>query len=163
MTNTASPRASSRTPEEYDDKARWLDDRDGGERWRAWAACRDDDPAMFFPTVIERKRVPIPTTEFNSVNDGFTFIEIDTGEEPPFAPPEVKAICDHCPVRGRCLERFMDEDNGIFGGMTGYQRQLLTKKIVRKRCLGCGSSDLVMNANQKKELCLACGTSWDVL
>lgn len=157
--------SSNRVPveEDYDDGARWLDDQDGGDRWRAWAACRDRDPNMFFPVIVERKRVPVPTSEFNDVSDGYTIIEIATDDEPPYPPPTVKAICDRCPVRARCLERYMYEDTGIFGGTTGYQRSLLHKKIIRKQCLGCGSPDLVMNTNQKKEICLACGVSWDIL
>lgn len=156
--------ASSWKPsEDYDDHARWLDDEDGGDRWRAWAACRDQDPELFFPLVVERVRVPIPTTEFNDVSDGWTFIEIQTDEEPPYPPPAVKAICERCPVRGRCLKRYMDEPVGIFGGTTGFQRELMTKKIVRKVCMSCGSTDLVLNNSQKKEVCLACGVSWDIL
>lgn len=142
-----------RAPEpigDYDDNARWLDDADGGDRWRAWAACRDVDPALFFPTQ-ETKTVD---------KDGVVVV---TEDEPAYPPPEVKEICDRCPVRDRCLERFMDEDTGIFGGMTGYQRRLMTKKIVRKRCLSCGSEDLVIGSSQRQELCLACGMSWDVI
>ena len=149
--------------EDYDDSDRWLDDQDGGDRWRAWAACRDKDPSLFFPLEVKRVRVPVPTSEYNSVSDGYTFIEVPTDDEPAYPPPAVKAICDRCPVRARCLERYMNEPVGIFGGTTGYQRALMTKKIVRKRCVSCGSGDLVMNNNQKKELCLACGVSWDVL
>lgn len=136
---TKSLRSTGWTPtEEYDDNARWLDDQDGGDRWRDWASCRDEDPTKFFP------------------------VDAD-GEELAFPPPEVMEICDRCPVRGRCLNKYMDEPYGIFGGTTGYQRQLLTKKITRKRCVGCGSTDLVLNGNMKKEACLGCGLSWDVL
>lgn len=163
MTRSMSSNRAPAEVEDYDDHARWLDDQDGGDRWRRWAACRDRDPNMFFPTIVERKRVPVPTTEFNAVGDGYTFIEIQTDDEPAYPPPTVKEICDRCPVRARCLERFMYEPTGIFGGTTGYQRGLMHKKIVRKVCLGCGSPDLVVNANQKKEICLACGVSWDIL
>lgn len=160
MINTSLPRPSiteQQHDEDYDDTARWLDDQDGGSRWENWAACRDRDPAVFFPVDL---KLIAPAV----VKDGVQVSEaVYTEEEPPYPPPEIKAICDRCPVRWRCLERNMDEDYGIFGGTTGFQRGLMTKKIVRKRCLGCGSGDLVMNANQKKELCLACGVSWDVL
>lgn len=143
---TAPPRPRTWQPiEDYDDNARWLDDADGGDRWRAWAACRDKDPALFFPTV-------------QVVVD-----DVVTEEEPPYPPPEVKAICDRCPVPGRCLDKFMEEEQGVFGGLTGYQRRLLTKKVVRKRCLSCASTDLVTHSSQRKEICLACGVSWDIL
>lgn len=144
------PSASWRPTEDYDDRDRWLDDADGGDRWRAWAACRDADPALFFP-IQETKTVG---------EDGVVVV---TEDEPPYPPPEVKEICDRCPVRGRCLDEYMEEDYGIFGGLTAYQRGLMTKKIVRKRCLSCGSTDLVLNSSQRKEVCLACGCSWDVL
>lgn len=149
--------------EDYDDNARWADDQDGGDRWRAWAACRDEDPEKFFPLEVERVRVPVPTTEFNDASDGYKFIEVQTDREPAYPPPTVKMICDRCPVRGRCLLRYMNEPVGVFGGTTGFQRSLLAKKIVRKRCLDCGSGDLVKNSKQQKEICLACGMSWEIL
>lgn len=102
------------------------------------ASCRTADPTLFFP-------------------------EDEHGEEPAYPPPDAKAVCERCPIRALCLERHMDEEFGIYGGMTGFQRGLLTKKIVRKRCVGCGSEDLVANNSVKKEICLACGQSWDIL
>lgn len=145
-------RRIERTIEDYDDRDRWLDDRDGGDRWRYHAACRDEDPALFFPLEVETRVV-------NGV-----LTQVLTENEPPYPPPEVKAICDRCPVRGKCLDMFMDEEQGIFGGTTGYQRRLLTKREKpRKRCAVCTSTDVVLNTNQKKEACLACGHSWDVL
>jgi WhiB family transcriptional regulator, redox-sensing transcriptional regulator len=133
------PSASWRPTEDYDDRDRWLDDQDGGDRWRSHRACDVSKADLFFPPVDEN------------------------GDEPPYPSPEAKAICDRCPVRGRCLDEYMNEDYGIFGGLTAYQRGLMTKKIVRKRCLSCGGTDLVLNGSQRKELCLACGYSWDVL
>lgn len=158
MINTSLPLSSFATQEDYDDHARWLDDQDGGSRWENWAACRDRDPAMFFPVDVKLVTPAVRDQDGNVVTEA-VYVE----EELAYAPPEVKAICDRCPVRARCLERNMNEEFGIYGGYTGFQRGLMTKRIVRKRCLGCGSNDLVMNANQKKEICLACGVSWDVL
>src|SRR5687768_1051467 len=107
---------------------------------------------MFFPVKVTTRVVDGVVTQFL------------TDEEPEYPPPNVKAICDRCPVRGRCLDKFIDEPQGIFGGTTGYQRELLTKKVKpRKRCAVCTSTDVVLNNNQKKEACLACGHSWDVL
>lgn len=157
---TAPPRSLAlQSTEDYDDRARWLDDADGGERWRAFTACRDADPTLFFPVVYRRER----QQEEHNGQLVEVVVDVPTDEEPPYPPPEVKAICDRCPVRGRCLDRFMNEEEGIFGGLTGYQRKLLTKKIVRKRCLSCGSEDLVTNSTQRKEICLACAQSWDIL
>jgi hypothetical protein len=132
------PRAAWQPTDDYDDRARWLDDKDGGDRWRAYRACADIDSNLFFP-------------------------EDQNGDEPPYPPPDVKKICERCPVAGRCLATFMDEDYGIYAGTTGYQRSLLTKKTRRKQCPSCTSTDVVINGNLKNELCLGCGISWDVL
>jgi WhiB family transcriptional regulator, redox-sensing transcriptional regulator len=137
--------------EDYDVRDRQLDDVDGGDRWRRYAACRNEDPNLFFPLVVKKKVV-----------DG-KLVDVVTDEEPSFPPDNVKRICHRCPVAGRCLERNMDEDYGIYGSMTGYQRRLLSKKVVRKKCIGCGCPDLLLNNSQKKEVCLGCGMSWDVL
>lgn len=144
--------------EDYDARDRWLDDRDHGWRWQRYGACRNEDPTLFFPTVVTRKHETV-------VKNGVEVDEvIETEEEPPVAPPETREICQRCPVVGRCLERNMDMESGVYGGLTGYQRQLLTKKIVRKRCPSCGNEHLVKGGvGQKKEVCLACGLSWDII
>lgn len=141
-----------RPTDDYDDEARWLDRQDGGDRWRNYAACLADgvDPEAFYPT---RQRV-------SHVNDDGVHV---VDEEPAYPPPEVKAICDRCPVRDVCLERNMYEEYGIYGGTTGYQRGLLTKKTRRKRCPGCGSTDVVVSTAGHQEVCLACTLSWDVI
>lgn len=155
------PRSRWRPDDEYDDRARWLDDRDGGDRWRSYAACHGSDPALFFPVKIERRVVERRNADGEVT--GSEVVEVPTDEEVPYPPDDVKEICARCPVMGRCLDQHMEDEFGIFGGTTGYQRQLLTKKIVRRRCPGCGSEDLVLNSTQKKEICLACSISWDVL
>lgn len=119
-------------------RARWRPNDEPEEDLFTDAACRDADPDLFFPGGAD-------------------------GEEPPLASPEVKEICRRCPVAGQCLDRFIDEEFGVFAGTTGYERQLLTKKIVRKQCVRCQSTDVVKNNTQKKEICLACGLSWDIL
>lgn len=158
MINTSLPLSSPAIREDYDDHARWLDDQDGGNRWENWAACRDHDPAMFFPVDVKLVAPATRDQDGNVVTEA-VYVE----EESPYPTPEVKAICDRCPVRWRCLERNMNEEFGVYGGMTGFQRALMNKKITRKKCVNCPSTDVVLNNNQKKELCLACGTSWDVL
>jgi hypothetical protein len=154
-------RSRWRPDDDYDDHARWADDADGGDRWRAYAACVDADPALFFPVVVERRVVPDRVIRGELVPSHV--IEVATDEEPAYPPPAVQAICARCPVSGRCLDRYMDEEFGIFGGTTGYQRQLLTKKTLRKRCLSCGATELVTGSTHKKEVCLACGLSWDIV
>lgn len=145
MTSTMS-RTDWRPTGDYDDEARRLDDADNGNRWQDWRACRRSDPDLFFPT--------IPVVELN---------EVIREDEPPYPPPEVKAICDRCVVRGRCLDRNLNAEWGVFGGTTGYQRRLLIKKTTRKRCIGCGSHDIVESKTQRDEVCLACGLSWPIL
>lgn len=158
---TSLPRARWRPTDDYDEDARWQDDRDDGWRWQAYGACRADDvdPDLFFPVkmVSERRTRHVGNTV------EVTFVEVPTDEEPAYPSPEVREICGRCPVAGRCLERNMDMEFGVFGGTTGYQRGLMTKRIVRKHCMICGGTDLVLNSSQKKEACLACGHSWDVL
>lgn len=146
MTSTMS-RTDWVPSDDYDDRARWLDDADNGNRWQDYRACRgkDVDPDLFFPSV--------PVLENG---------EVIREEEPAYPPPEVKAICDHCPVRGRCLDRNLDTEYGIFGGTTGYQRRLMTKKVTRRRCITCGSTDVVRSQTQRDQVCLACGLSWPV-
>lgn len=145
MTSTMS-RTDWRPSGDYDDEARWLDDADNGNRWLDWRACRSSDPDQFFPTV--------------EVVENDVVIRED---EPPYPPPEVKAICDRCVVRSRCLDRNLDTEWGVFGGTTGYQRQLMTRRITRKRCISCGSGEVVRSQTQRDEVCLACGLSWPVL
>jgi hypothetical protein len=40
-------------------------------------------------------------------------------------PKEALAICDRCPAQRRCLETFIDEIAGVFGGTTGRDRRQL--------------------------------------
>lgn len=153
------PGAGRSPSEDYDDRARWLDDRDGGWRWEDWAACRDADPALFFPVEYRQERRTV-------VRDGVTVeevVNVPTDEEPALAPPQAREICQRCPVAGRCLEKNMEQEFGVFAGTTGYERQLLTKKIVRKRCVRCSSTDLVKSTNQRQEVCLSCGLSWEII
>lgn len=153
------PRASWRPSDDYDDEARWRDDVDNGWRWQDYRACRDVDPNLFFPVVVRRER----RVERRGDDVVEVVVDVVTDEEPPYPPPEVASICHRCEVSGRCLERNLDAEFGIFGGTTGYQRSLLNRKIVRKQCPVCGGTDLVLNQSQRKEICLNGGHSWDVL
>ena len=71
--------------------------------WQQRAACRDEDPELFFPV----------------------------SEIGPAArqAAEAKAVCARCPVRERCLEYAVDNglDHGIFGGTTEAERRELRR------------------------------------
>ncbi len=74
--------------------------RDG---WQARAACRDEDPELFFPV----------------------------GNLGPAArqEAEAKAVCARCPVAAQCLAYAMrtGQDYGIWGGMTPDERRALAR------------------------------------
>lgn len=91
-----------------------------------------------------------------------TFITDDDDVEPPFPSPRAQLLCSTCPFRPECLQFALDNgiEFGVWGGMSGYQRQQLSRKIDRKKCPGCGSTDVVYESSH--ELCLACGISWDI-
>jgi len=71
--------------------------------WRQRAACRDEDPELFFPVS-------------------------DTGPGARQAE-QAKAICARCPVRELCLDYALDSglDHGIFGGTTETERRELRR------------------------------------
>src|SRR5215813_3967838 len=60
--------------------------------WRHEAACRDEDPELFFP-----------------------ISEVGPGAR---QAAEAKAVCARCPVREQCLRYALDNalDFGVFGG-----------------------------------------------
>jgi WhiB family redox-sensing transcriptional regulator len=71
--------------------------------WREHAACRDEDPELFFP-----------------------LSEMGPGAR---QADEAKAVCARCPVREQCLEYALDNglDHGIFGGLTESERRRLRR------------------------------------
>lgn len=88
----------------------------------------------------------------------------DDDDEPPYPSPKAKSYCGECWVKANCLKWALDHDidSGVWGGMSAYQRSQITRRVKeRKHCPGCGSTDIV--AENKHEICLACGVSWDVL
>jgi WhiB family transcriptional regulator, redox-sensing transcriptional regulator len=73
--------------------------------WRARAACRDEDPELFFPI----------------------------GSSGPAALKQIaaaKAICAQCPVREACLRFALDtgQDYGIWGGLTEDERRRMRRR-----------------------------------
>ena len=75
------------------------------ESWRTFAACKDTDPAIFYP---------------------------DTGDTK--TARKAKAICSQCPALLGCLRWavFTGETDGIFGGLGVDQRRTLARQN-RKR------------------------------
>ncbi|HEX2132813.1 MAG TPA: WhiB family transcriptional regulator [Actinophytocola sp.] len=72
--------------------------------WRQDAACRDEDPELFFP-----------------------ISEVGPGAR---QTAQAKAVCARCPVRAQCLEYALDNglNHGIFGGTTESDRRNLTRR-----------------------------------
>lgn len=92
-----------------------------------------------------------------------TFITPGDGDDEPHYPsPRAKAICVMCEVRPECLAYAFEHniEFGVWGGMSTYQRHLMTKKQERKKCIACPSNDIIVE--NRHEVCLACGTSWPI-
>lgn len=71
--------------------------------WQAQAACRDKDPALFFPPGDGRR------------------------------PEQAKAICDTCPVLEQCRKAGAEELYGVWGGMTVEERRSVRRERRRER------------------------------
>lgn len=77
--------------------------------WRHEAACRDEDPELFFP---------IGTTG------------------PAYDQTEMaKAVCRRCPVVDACLQWAMEtgQDAGVWGGLSEDERRALKRRTARAR------------------------------
>lgn len=66
--------------------------------WRNRAACRDEDPELFFPIG----------------SSGPALMQIQ----------EAKAVCGVCPVRSQCEAFGFGEYEGIWGGLSAAERRL---------------------------------------
>lgn len=79
--------------------------------WRDDAACRDEDPELFFP---------IGTT-------GIAQEQVNAA----------KRVCARCPVQEECLEFSLasNQDAGIWGGLTEDERRTLKRSRQRRRRL----------------------------
>jgi WhiB family redox-sensing transcriptional regulator len=84
------------------------DMRDLMEDWQLWAACRDEDPELFFPVARE----------------GTEAYDIQSRE--------ALSICDTCPVQLACLLAHMDETVGVFGGTTPDQRHAVRGRMSKE-------------------------------
>ncbi|MGV0101525.1 WhiB family transcriptional regulator [Streptomyces californicus] len=78
------------------------------ENWRLHAACREEDPDLFFP---------IGTT-------GPAVVQTE----------EAKAVCRACPVQAACLEWALEnrQDSGIWGGLSENERRALKRRNRRR-------------------------------
>jgi WhiB family redox-sensing transcriptional regulator len=78
------------------------------ENWRMHAACRDEDPDLFFP---------IGST-------GPALVQTE----------EAKEVCRGCPVREQCLEWAMEngQDSGVWGGLAEAERRALKRRTRRR-------------------------------
>lgn len=72
--------------------------------WLDRAACRDQNPELFFPVS-----------------------EVGPGAE---QIARAKAVCAQCPVRDECLSYAIDNrlDHGVFGGMTPGERRKTARR-----------------------------------
>jgi WhiB family redox-sensing transcriptional regulator len=75
--------------------------------WRHRAACRDEDPELFFP---------IGTT-------GPSLLQVD----------EAKAVCRRCDAVDECLTWALDtdQDAGVWGGLSEDERREARRRRVR--------------------------------
>jgi WhiB family redox-sensing transcriptional regulator len=73
------------------------------DNWRNRAACRTEDPELFFPV--------------SDVGPGAA------------QTAEAKAVCAHCPVQAKCLDWALEAglDFGVFGGTTEGERRALRR------------------------------------
>lgn len=80
--------------------------------WRHHAACRDEDPELFFP---------IGT-------NGPALQQIE----------DAKAVCERCPVIDTCLRWALEHgmDSGVWGGLSEEERRALRRRNARVRRSG---------------------------
>ena len=72
--------------------------------WRHDAACRDEDPELFYPIG----------------NLGPALLQVE----------QAKAVCRRCPVTRQCLAFALDagEDFGVWGGMSEEERRAVKRR-----------------------------------
>ena len=120
--------------------------------WRHRAACRDEDPELFFPVGTS----------------GPALLQIT----------EAKAVCRRCPVWAECLEWALvsGQDHGVWGGMSEDERRAMNRRDQRtgrrlevqdptpmRMCKGCRTDQAVteFQKNSKRQdglsvLCRGC-------
>jgi WhiB family redox-sensing transcriptional regulator len=75
--------------------------------WRARAACRDEDPELFFPLG----------------DSGPALLQIE----------DAKSVCQACVVVSDCLTWALEsgQDSGIWGGMSETERRTIRRRNAR--------------------------------
>jgi WhiB family redox-sensing transcriptional regulator len=86
--------------------------REGSEMsmdWRHRAACRHEDPELFFPVG----------------NTGPAIAQIE----------EAKNVCVRCDVREECLKWALEsgQDSGVWGGLSEDERRAMKRRAARHR------------------------------
>ncbi|MFI6648215.1 WhiB family transcriptional regulator [Streptomyces sp. NPDC050529] len=78
------------------------------ENWRMHAACREEDPDLFFP---------IGST-------GPALVQTE----------DAKAVCRSCPVQAECLRWALEngQDAGVWGGLGETERRALKRRSRRR-------------------------------
>jgi WhiB family redox-sensing transcriptional regulator len=79
------------------------------DNWRQHAACRREDPDLFFP--------------------------IGTSGPALLQTEQAKAVCRRCPVREPCLRWAMDTDQslGVWGGTSETERRAMKRRAKVRR------------------------------
>ena len=82
---------------------------EGPMDWRHRAACRDEDPELFFPIG----------------NTGPALAQIE----------EAKKVCARCEVKDPCLQWALEsgQEAGVWGGMSEDERRALKRRVARNR------------------------------
>ena len=82
------------------------------ENWRNRAACRTEDPDLFFP--------------------------IGTSGPALLQTEQAKAVCRRCLVREQCLQWALDtgQSIGVWGGTSETERRALKRRIAARRSSG---------------------------
>ncbi|MGW7257528.1 WhiB family transcriptional regulator [Streptomyces sp. NPDC054834] len=82
------------------------------DNWRDHAACRHEDPDLFFP--------------------------VGTTGPALLQERQAKAVCGRCPVRDQCLDWAMDTGQtlGVWGGTTEGERRALKRRASSRRRSG---------------------------
>ncbi|MFE9939629.1 WhiB family transcriptional regulator [Streptomyces hirsutus] len=77
--------------------------------WRTRAACRDEDPDLFFP--------------------------IGTSGPALFQTEQAKRVCRRCPVQQHCLDWALDtgQSLGVWGGTSETERRALKRRLKARR------------------------------
>lgn len=77
--------------------------------WRHRAACRDEEPELFFPIG----------------NTGPALLQIE----------EARGVCRRCPVMDQCLQWALEtrQEDGVWGGLSEDERRAMRRRAARNR------------------------------